>query len=412
MPIGIVSPDGVTDASNTSPSLYTCGIAVNGQCGPNCPACCPRCGQGHDFGVSCPACQPVANDDPLGGPEVESAAEILAIYGDTLTRKDRLAFGWIDPDESAIEQANRTGRVGSQNQESGGYVRYQKPLTNVTARLSPKPDKPRELKCHKPQWSTGTDVYGGGYKIWHKCNKCLPCIANALNHKAWRWDVGRGPFQTSIMVNGAANADEARKWTGQLAKAVGIPNRASMVTDAGEIWIVGADPMDADTIERIRTFATARHGNCKRPAMQCTIKSETVKGSDLVAFVKGNRTAQGEQRHVSFRLHGAAFADDPVEDDFSLGDAIPIPDDEPTPTEVVLCSEVKQSRSWRKEPNPEKRESLRIIARADQARLWTEGKNIITYTGPTKMLKQYADYCAGLRQYEPAWDYVANLTEV
>ena len=77
--------------------------------------------------------------------------------------------------------------------------------------------------------------------MWHRCNKCENCAAFALNLKAWRWDVGRGPFQVSIMVNGAANADEARKWTGQLAKAVNLPNRASLVTDAGEIWIVAAD---------------------------------------------------------------------------------------------------------------------------------------------------------------------------
>ena len=86
----------------------------------------------------------------------------------------------------------------------------------------------------------------------------------------------------------------------------------------------------------------------------------------LASFVKGNRTAQGEQRHVSFRLIGAAFADDPVEDDFSLGDRTPIPDDEPTPTEVVLSSEVKQSRSWRKERNAKTREALRFIARRNR----------------------------------------------
>ena len=348
-----------------------------------------------------------ANDGLLGGAPVESDAELLATYGDGLSRRDRVQFGSVE-DMSSWELMAATGL--SPGRESGGYVRLGKPETNETARFSGKPDKPRPLNCLKPKWGTGTDVFGGGYKIWHRCNRCEHCIANALNHKAWRWDVGRGPFQTSIMVNGAANADEARKWTGQLAKAVAIPNRASLVTDAGEIWIVGADPMDADTIERIRTFALAEHGNAKRPTMYCTVKSENVKGVDLVAFVRGNRTAQGEQRHVSFRLLGAAFADDPPEDDFSLGDATPIPEDEPTPTAVVLCSEVKQSRAWRDEPNPSRRESMRIGARAEQARLWTAGKNIITYAGPVKLLKQYADYCAGRRRYEPAWDSVAALT--
>ena len=253
-------------------------------------------------------------------------------------------------------------------------------------------------------------MFGGGYRIWRPCNKCENCNANAANLKGWRWDVGRGPFQTSIMVNGAANADEARKWTGALAKAISIPNRASLITPDGEVWIVSADPMDADTIERIHSFALAEHGNAKRPAMHCTIKSENVKGSDLAAFVKGNRTIEGEeQRHVSFRLIGAAFMDTPVQDDFSLGDSTPIPDDEPTPSAVFLCSEVKESRSWRKEPDARKRDELRIIARAEQMRRWCEGKTILTYAGPTKVWKQYADYRAGHRPYEPAWDHVAGL---
>ena len=110
-----------------------------------------------------------------------------------------------------------------------------------------------------------------------------------------------------------------------------------------------------------------------------------------------------------FRLHGAAFADDPVEDDFSLGDATPIPDDEPKPTEVVLGSEVRKSRAWRDERDPKKREHMRVMARADQMRLWCDGKNILTYTGPSKVWKQYADFMAGRREYEPAWDYVAQL---
>ena len=305
-----------------------------------------------------------------------------------------------------------TGKIGNTVPKSGGYIRLGKPVTNVTDRVGyrvGKPSKPTALKCSRLKWGKGTDASQCGYKIWHPCHVCLNCNANALNDKAWRWDVGRGPFQTSIMVYGAANADEARKWTGQLAKAINIPNRASMVTPDGEILVVSADPLDADTIQRIRDFAAADHGNCTRPAMQCTIKSENVKGSDLIAFVKGNRTAQGEQRHVSWVNKGAAFAQGPVEDDFSLGDATPIPDDEPRPTEVVLSSWARQSRSWRKERNPAQRESMRLAARAEQAGLWCDGKNLITYCGPTRMLKQYAEYLAGRREYEAAWQYVAEL---
>ncbi len=312
-------------------------------------------------------------------------------------------------DRDTLEMAADTGRIGNTVPKSGYHFRLGKPVTTGTARFRPKPDKPLRQKCLKPQWGKGTDTHGWGFKMWHRCNQCVNCIAFTLNLKAWRWDVGRGPFQGSIMVNGAANADEARKWTGQLAKAVNIPNRASLVTDAGEIWIVSADPLDYDTIERIQDFAAADHGNCKRPAMACTIKTENVKGSDLAAFVKGNRTAQGEQRHVSFRLHGAAFADDPVEDDFSLGDATPLADDEPTPTVVMLSPDAKKTRAWRNERNPAKRESMRLVARAEQAALWCDGKNLLTYSGPTKMLRQHNEFMAGRRMYEPAWDIVARL---
>ena len=39
----------------------------------------------------------IANDGLLAGRELESDAELLANWGDTLNRKDRLAFGWVDP---------------------------------------------------------------------------------------------------------------------------------------------------------------------------------------------------------------------------------------------------------------------------------------------------------------------------
>ena len=60
----------------------------------------------------------IANDGLLAGRELESDAELLAIWGDSLNRKDRLAFGWVDPDESAIERANRTGRIGGKAEKT------------------------------------------------------------------------------------------------------------------------------------------------------------------------------------------------------------------------------------------------------------------------------------------------------
>ena len=53
----------------------------------------------------------IANDGLLAGRELESDAELLAIWGDSLNRKDRLAFGWVDPTNPPL--SGQTGRGGS-----------------------------------------------------------------------------------------------------------------------------------------------------------------------------------------------------------------------------------------------------------------------------------------------------------
>ena len=225
-----------------------------------------------------------------------------------------------------------------------------------------------------------------------------------------RWENGRGDLQTTVNVYGAANADEARKWTGALSKALGVlPDRATLVTEAGEMLIAFADTIPGDLVEQIRRFAAAEHGNCKRPAMACAIKVEEVHGVDLVNFCGPTRTALVERRHVSWRLHGDSFAATRREDDFAFGPGRPLPDGESPPSKPEVSAAVAKSRKWRKIIAPRMRETLRQGERAAQALKWCEGKNLITYCGPPKMLKQYADFKAGKRDYEPAWDYVAEL---
>ena len=53
----------------------------------------------------------IANDGLLGGAEVESDAEILATWGDSLSRRDKVQFGSV-ADMSSIELADRTGVIG------------------------------------------------------------------------------------------------------------------------------------------------------------------------------------------------------------------------------------------------------------------------------------------------------------
>ena len=144
---------------------------------------------------------------PVDSVLAQAVARIMTELSDPETER----LSGLSP---AFADAETTGRIGGHFQKSGGYSRLGKPETTVTARFSPKPPEPVKLKCLKPKWDIGTDGHGWDYKIWRKCNNCASCTANALNRKAWRWDVGRGPFQGSIMVVGAANADEARKVDG------------------------------------------------------------------------------------------------------------------------------------------------------------------------------------------------------
>ena len=61
-----------------------------------------------------------ADDGLLAGRELESDAELLELPG--LSRRDKIQFGWVDPDEHAIERATREGRIGGQRTKNAGCV--------------------------------------------------------------------------------------------------------------------------------------------------------------------------------------------------------------------------------------------------------------------------------------------------
>lgn len=326
------------------------------------------------------------------------------------------------PPPTPIERANRAGRIGGDatpTAKSGGYVVLDV-KDNVTARFRKMPDRFVDYPCLTPNWIIGTDYIGESYDIPKPCEKCINCVAYAQERKIVRWDNGRADVQDTFNVTGAANADEARKWTGALSKALGkLPDHSSLVTEDGEILLVFAEVIDFDLMFGIFRFASAEHGNCKRPSktwpsgrpkMQCGYESGPVSGVDLAAFVGSTRTAQGERRHVSWRLHGDAFALAPREDDFAFGPGRPLPDGESPPAKPEVSDAVVKSRTrWRKAIAPRTRQTMREGERAMQAMAWCAGKNLITYTGPPKLLRQYADFKAGKRDYESAWDYVAAM---
>ena len=115
----------------------------------------------------------VANG-PLDGPPVESDAEILATWGDGLSHRDKLQFGWIDPDESTVTTATRTGVIG------GGPP---KPLP-----IRPDAIIPPLGPLHKPPRASRFDCLAFGANEKHAnlvdgshvsrpfaCRECQPC---------------------------------------------------------------------------------------------------------------------------------------------------------------------------------------------------------------------------------------------
>ena len=148
---------------------------------------------------------------PLDGPLVESDAEILELYGDSLSRRDRVQFGSTE-DMTRFEIADRTGVIG------GGPS---KPLPiRPDAIISP--DRP-PLKC-PPR----ADVYdclafgascrhtlladGRGIATPMPCWECQPCREWRVFKIMVRYRHGRGESQTRVWMWGFPDVDAACRW--------------------------------------------------------------------------------------------------------------------------------------------------------------------------------------------------------
>ena len=155
----------------------------------------------------------VANG-PLDGPPVESNAEILELYGDSLSRRDRVQFGSTE-DMTGFELADLTGVIG------GGPS---KPLPiRPDAIISPKnrppltgtaPGRPFRLPG---VWGI-LPAYADGGRYGHRhaatlCGKCQPCREWRVFKIMVRYRHGAlGKEQHIVTRRRCPNVDEARKW--------------------------------------------------------------------------------------------------------------------------------------------------------------------------------------------------------
>ena len=150
-----------------------------------------------------------AHDGLLGGGSVESDAELRDKYADSLSRRDKIQFGWVDPDEHAIERATREGRIGGAAQENVGCVtEYQSEYVTQPTYFD-LPKIPDSLRCLALGATNGyTTLPDGRGKVLHlPCGKCEHCRQWRRRLIALRYGLGKGRIQTLIRVGGFASDD-------------------------------------------------------------------------------------------------------------------------------------------------------------------------------------------------------------
>ena len=188
----------------------------------------------------------IANDGLLAGRELESDAELLLLPG--LTRKDKLAFGWVDPNESAIDRANRTGIIGA-DVVSTVRVRTQDypcpypqpdiagdgdtfealPRSGIYACLYPGRDKARVV----------LSVRGGSYRINLACEDkagdCEPCRQHWIDSAANRFRHGLiGDTQLVITAMGCQTPEIAQRLITAIGRQLGPLRRSQVLTRTPE----------------------------------------------------------------------------------------------------------------------------------------------------------------------------------
>ena len=153
----------------------------------------------------------IANDGLLGGALVESDAEILATYGDALSRRDRVQFGSTE-DMTGIELADRTGVIG------GGPPKPLpiRPDAIVSPHRPPLTEPPRAARFDCLAFGASCKyarlVDGSGVAHPMACRKCQPCREWRVFRIMVRYRYRTGNQSTIVQAFGLRSIDAARKW--------------------------------------------------------------------------------------------------------------------------------------------------------------------------------------------------------
>ena len=163
----------------------------------------------------------IANDGLLAGPELESDAELLATYGDGLSRSDRIQFGWIDAptDSCPTDHGNSYRAFNSRTQPRRhlGEIEYER--------------CPQYANFRRTDYDGDTTVKGRGCGV----SRCPACLHNRhLRDRGKPYAAGVGDLVTDLLVTG--NQDMA---LGEGNPWANLRNAHRDICDVGAVRMLG-----------------------------------------------------------------------------------------------------------------------------------------------------------------------------
>ena len=198
---------------------------------------------------------------PLDGPLVESDAEILELYGDSLSRRDRVQFGSTE-DMTGFELADLTGVIG------GGPSKPLpiRPDAIISPDRPPLTEPPRADRFDCLAFGASCRytlmVDGTGIATPLPCGKCQPCQEWRVFLKMVRYRHGRGELQTVVSARGFVDVDVAQQWASAQGRRFKARRVGLLIRRPNYLWeslTIYANPITARQLALTRS-ALIREG--------------------------------------------------------------------------------------------------------------------------------------------------------
>ena len=338
----------------------------------------------------------IATNGPLDGPPVESDAEILATYGNALSRRDRVQFGSTE-DMTRLELADRTGVIG------GGPPKPLpiRPDAIVSPHRPPLTEPPRAARFDCAAFGSTRKhanlVDGSHVSRPFACRKCEPCREWRVFKIMVRYRHGRGSGQTRVWMWGFPDVDTARQWATAQGKRYGS-SRVTLIcrgTDyLFECLTIYANPISqkGEMLTRLAMRRTKRMGD---------INTGTFPLEDFHTLVPREPCAEGIEINPAtgkpFQRRTCLFTDWP---DYEKPESDYLEDDGYIETGILQTkSEATPLPGWAL-----LRARLPLETRAAlNAAEWCDVATLADYIGPSALISDTRDWADGKTAWREAY---------